>query len=101
MELVKDILINDDISTKDGDFAIGESDAQHIEHILKAKPGHFYQHPTIGVGAEDGIKGTINRQADKQIIKQNLEDDNYRVNNITITGTVDEKITSIDANRIR
>lgn len=101
MELVKDILINDDISTKNGDLVVGESDAQHIEHILRAKPGQFYQFPTLGVGAEDGIKGSINRQADRQKIKQNLESDNYRVNKVKITGDIDSKITSIDAIRLK
>lgn len=101
MELVKDILIDDDITFKNGDFVIGESDSQHIEHILRAKPGHFYQYPTLGIGVEDNIKGNISKQALRQSIKQNLESDNYRVNKIDITGTVDQLITSIDAIRIK
>lgn len=101
MELVKDILINEDIAFKGGDFIIGESDAQHIEHILTAKPGHFYQFPTLGVGVVDLIKGSIKRQALKQKIKVNLESDNYRINKVEVGGGVDELKTSIDAIRIK
>ena len=101
MALVEDILINDDIAFKNGDLLVGESDAQHIEHIFKAKPGQFYQFPTLGIGIEDGIKGGINKQADRQNIKQNLESDNYRINKIEITGDIDDKRISVDAIRIR
>ena len=101
MAHVKDILINDDISTKDGDLVVGESDAQHIEHILTAKPGHFYQFPTLGVGVLDLIKGSIDRQSLEQKIKQNLEADNYRVNKVEAGGGIDELITSIDATRTK
>lgn len=101
MVLVKDILINDDIGQKDGDLVVGESDSQHIEHTLIAKPGHFYQFPTHGVGVVDLRKGNINRQALKQNIKRNLESDNYRVRDLKITGKIGELITSIDAIRLR
>lgn len=101
MELVKDILINDDVEFKNGDFAIGVSDAQHIEHILTAKPGQFYQFPTLGVGAVDLIKSSINRQALKQKIKVNLESDNYRINKVEVAGGIDELKTSIDAIRLK
>lgn len=101
MELVKDILINDDIGIKDGDIVVGESDLQHIEHILTAKLGHFYQFPTLGVGVVDNIKGNVNRQALKQNIKRNLEADNYRIRKLEITGNIDEVITQIDAIRLR
>ncbi len=101
MALVKDILINDDIATKNGDLVVGKSDAQHIEHILTAKPGHFYQFPTLGVGVVDEINSSISKQAFKQRIKRNLEADNYRINKIEVGGGMDQLITSIDAIRIR
>lgn len=101
MALVKDILINDDIAFKNGDLVVGESDAQHIEHILRAKPGHFYQFPTLGVGVVDEIKGSISKQALRQKIKQNLESDNFRINKIEVSGDIDELITSIDAIRLK
>ena len=101
MALVKDILINDDIGIKNGDLVVGESDSQHIEHILTAKTGHFYQFPTLGVGVVDNIKGNVNRQALKQNIKRNLEADNYRIRKLEITGDIDQVITQIDAIRLK
>lgn len=101
MELVKDILINQKVSAKDGDIIVGESDAQHIEHILIANTGQFYQFPTLGVGVIDNIKGTINQQSFKQRIKRNLESDNYRVKDLKITKELEELITSIDTLRLR
>ena len=101
MARVKDILINDDISFKDGDLVVDESDAQHIEHILTAKPGHFYQFPTLGVGFLDQIKASVDKPALKQSIKQNLEADNYRINKIEVGGNIDQLITSIDAIRLK
>jgi len=101
MALVKDILINDDIGIKDGDLVVDESDSQHIEHNLIAKPGHFYQFPTQGVGVVDLIKGNVNRQALKQNIKRNLEADNYRIRKLEVVGEIDELITSIDTIRLR
>lgn len=101
MELVKDILINDDIGFKNGDLVVGESDQQHVEHIISIKPGQFYQFPTLGVGIADQVKGSINRQSLKQKIKVNLESDNYRINKIEVEGGIDELITSIDAVRLK
>ena len=101
MILVKDILIGDDIEIKNGDLVIGESDSQHIEHILTAKPGHFYQFPTLGAGVIDDLKGNKNRQSSKQNIKRNLEADNYRIRDLKITGEIKKVITQIDAIRLR
>jgi len=39
-----DILFADDLVIKNGDFGVGPSDQQHIEHILFATPGQFKQH---------------------------------------------------------
>jgi len=96
-----DILINGDITIKDGDLAVGDSDGQNIEFILEAKPGQFYQFPTLGVGVVDLINSPISRQALKLRIKNNLEADNYRINRIDVGGGVDQLLTSIDAVKLR
>ena len=57
----KDIfLTNDDITINNGDFVIRASDQQHIENILKASPGNYYQYPLIGLGSLDLISASIN-----------------------------------------
>ena len=96
-----DFIINDDIEIKNGDLVVAFSDDQNIEFILRAKPGHFYQFPTLGVGVVDLIKGKIDRQALKQAITTNLEADNYRINKVEVGGNIDELITSIDAEKLR
>ena len=96
-----DFIIKDDIEIKNGDLVVAFSDDQNIEFILRAKPGHFYQFPTLGVGVVDLIKGKIDRQALKQAITTNLEADNYRINKIEVGGNIDELITSIDAEKLR
>lgn len=101
MAEVQDIEIIDDIAIVNGDLKIIPSDQQHIEHILKAKAGHFYQFPTLGVGVDDNLLGSISIQALKQQIKQNLEADNYRVNKVEILGEIDEFEVSIDAIRLK
>ena len=95
-----DFIIKDDIEIKNGDLVVAFSDDQNIEFILRAKPGHFYQFPTLGVGVVDLIKGKIDRQTLKQAITTNLEADNYRINKIGIGGNIDELITSIDAEKL-
>jgi len=96
-----DILVRDDIGIKDGDLDIGDSDGQNIEFIVTAKPGQFYQFPTLGVGIVDEINGDISKQALRIKVKNNLEADNYRVNRIDITGGIDDLITNIDADKLR
>ena len=51
MDLVKDILVNDlgELQFKAGDLEIGESDYQHVNHILRSKPGYYRKHPLLGV----------------------------------------------------
>ena len=98
---MNDFIINDDIQIKDGDLVVAFSDDQNIEFILRAKPGHFYQFPTLGVGVVDLIKAKIDRQALKQTIKQQLEADNYRINKIEVGGDIDELMTSIDAEKLK
>lgn len=94
---MNDLIIKADIEIKDGDLVVGDSDSQNIEFIITAKPGQFYQFPTLGVGIVDELNGSISKQALRLKIKNNLESDNYRVNRIDVKGGIDDLITSIDA----
>ena len=98
---VQDIEIIDDIAIVGGDLKVIESDQQHVEHILTAKPGHFYQFPTLGVGVNDNKLGNISQQVLKQQIRTNLEADNYRVNKVEITGTIEDFQVQIAAERLK
>ena len=98
MEAV-DILFDTDIAIVNGDLDVGKSDQQHIEHIFTARPGQFYQHPTLGIAIDLYRHGTVHRATLQQRIRTQLEADNYRINKIEVGGDIDELLTSVDATR--
>lgn len=98
---MEDILINGDISIKNGDLVVGDSDAQNIEFIISAKPGQFYQFPTLGVGIVDEVNGSITPQALRLKIKNNLEADDNRVNRVDVSGGIDDLTIQIDSDRLK
>ncbi|MFK7004593.1 oxidase [Flavobacterium covae] len=70
-----------DLDFTGGDFNIGNSDAQHQEHILVAHKGEYKQFPELGVGItqilnDDEYMGTLIE------IKKNLEYDGMHVKNV-------------------
>ena len=90
-----------DLKFKDGDFAIENSDEQGIEFILRARPGHFYQFPTLGIGIDSKKMASINKQQTKQQIKRQLTDDGYRVNKIFVGGGIDDVLIEVDATKVK
>jgi len=86
---MKDLLFNDDIEIKNGDFLVGESDNQHVKHILTASKGEYKSSPELGVGIE---KMLATEEPMEFLIesKKNLEYDGMKVNNISFTqqGTI-------------
>lgn len=86
---MKDILFNDDIEIKNGDFAIGESDNQHVKHILLASKGEYKFSPELGVGI-DRMLATEEPMEFLIEAKKNLEYDGMKVKNISFTenGTI-------------
>ena len=78
---MKDFLFKDDLQITNGDLAIGESDNQHQEHILKAFKGEYKKTPEIGVGIEQ----MLNEDSPVSFIieaKKNLEYDGMKIKNI-------------------
>lgn len=96
MALVQDILFDEDISIVNGDLGVGPSDQQHIEHILIAAAGQFYQFPTLGVNITKDLQGTSSGTQLKQRTTKNLVSDNYRVDRVNVEGNI---ILSVDATR--
>ena len=68
--MARDLLVNDfgDLDIINGDFNVGFSDEQHVEHISLSNKGHYKQHPLIGVGIEDYLNSPFSL-----ITKQKLE----------------------------
>lgn len=67
-----------DLKILNGDFVVDKSDQQHVEDILRAKPGQFYQWPLLGVGIENFRNASLSGQRLKQDVKLNLRSDNMR-----------------------
>lgn len=95
--MAKDILLNEIF--KDGDFNVGFSDEQHIEHVLMAQPGHFKNAPLLGVRMIDYINSSLSPRTVAELerkIALNLEADGAKnivvkidstTKNFTINGT--------------
>ena len=56
-----DILVDEDNDLRivSGDFTVGESQVQHIAHIVEANQGAYKQNPLVGVGIRRMLNGTI------------------------------------------
>jgi len=72
-----DLTFTNDIKIANGDLDIGYSDNQHVEHILEANPGQYYQYPDVGYGVRKRLNGSIDIATEKKLIKQAIENDNY------------------------
>ena len=84
--ITQDIALNedDDAVIKNGDFDLCESENVHIEHILIANKGHYFEYPLLGVGLINEIKSSAQKQRLKQTIRRQLTLDNYSVRAINI-----------------
>lgn len=100
MAIFKDIILDaeGDFSISNGDIFFGESDSQHVDHILLTDLGQFRQFPMLGVGIARLINGSINKIELSQKIRLNLESDNYNVSSVNVEDANKLSI-NIDANR--
>jgi len=98
---VKDFIFDDTTNdltiTANGDFFVSESDAHHIEHILKADKGQFRQSPLLGFSIDRQQNGAVNTQEIKQEIRKQLIADGFTVRKIAVDGEVN---INIDAERL-
>ena len=97
--MVKDIDLETDLDLKiiDGDFAISDSDQNHVINILKAYTGGYKQFPLVGVGIDYYLASAGTQQVINRNITVQMESDGYKVNKIDVLG---QSKYSIDANRI-
>lgn len=90
--------IKEDVEIRQGDFFVNTSDQQHIQHLLKAMPGQFYQWPLVGLGIANFKAASLNPQRLKQLIKIQLKADNYLPSVVDVSP---EFIVNIDATRLK
>lgn len=82
----QDIAIyNNDLYIVGGDFAIAESDQQHVSDTLAAFPGWWKQYPPDGVGMLQYLGSTGQEQTIERSIKIQLTSDGYKTTDAGIT----------------
>ncbi len=94
----KDFLLDDkgDLKIENGDFAVGDSNQQHVVHIFKSFQGEWKQNPLIGFGASRYLKKTTNkRQEFLRNLKLQLKFDSYENPEIDLTKGFDKIEVSI------
>lgn len=89
-------LSGNDLLTLNGDFAIQDSDAQHIADTLNAFPGWWKENPPDGVGVFQYLNSGGQEQSLRRSIQINLKADAYRSNPIVKTNSAG--LLSIDPN---
>jgi hypothetical protein len=77
-------LYKNDLFFKDGDFAIVESDEQHVMDTIAAFPGWWKEHPADGVGLFSYLHSAGRQDVLKRNIKINLLSDGYRSDAVTV-----------------
>lgn len=77
-------LYKNDLYFKDGDFAIVESDEQHVSDTIAAFPGWWKENPTDGVGLFAYLHSGGQDQRLKRSIKINLISDGYRSDAVSV-----------------
>lgn len=83
---MKDILTTTDYDLEiiGGDFALGESTAQHLEMLLLSKQGEWKESPLTGCNIQQAKNGTITRSLDRHIRIQ-LEADGFTADTLQLT----------------
>ena len=71
------LLDNDLIVSDAGDFAIRNSDQQHVEDTINAFPGWWKMNPDQGVGVRAWLGGPAVIQELSKVIRLNLQADGY------------------------
>lgn len=72
-------LSNNDLVCVNGDFAIAESDVQHIQDTINAFPGWWKNNPQDGVGIFQYVNSGGQEQTIKRSLMINLQSDGYSV----------------------
>lgn len=102
---VKDINVDEsyNITTRNGDFEVLDSDKTHINLILRSYINAFKEFPLVGVGIDQYLASSGSEQLIKRNITVQLNNDNYKVNSINrkLNVDIDQYEFYIDAARIK
>lgn len=71
-------LYKNDLVFVDGDFAVTESDVQHVMDTIAAFPGWWKENPADGVGIFQYLSSAGQAQVLERSIKVNIMSDGYK-----------------------
>ena len=89
---------NNDLFIDGGDFAIFESDKQHIVDIITSAQGSWKEYPLCGVGLDNYLNSSISQQTLRNSIVAQLSTDGYGSITVDYNSTNDLDF-SVDAIR--
>lgn len=97
--MANDILmsVDNDILFHDGDFFIGDSGDQHVQHILTAEKGQYYANPLVGIGIKKYINGPFDRVQLAREIREQLQSDGFNIRRLFIGKNTDQLEIDVDA----
>lgn len=78
-------LYNNDLYAVDGDFAIVESDVQHVADTIAAFPGWWKENPTDGVGVRAYLHSAGQQLKLQRVLQIQLQSDGYNPQAATVT----------------
>jgi hypothetical protein len=92
-----DFLLNDDgdMTIANGDFLIGDSEAQDVELLITSSKGAWKEHPLTGVGIDQLVKTRSTEVRIKRDINEQLTLDGF----INIDIDIEYPDVHVDANR--
>lgn len=83
-----DIILNEnnELLIVDGDFASGQSDQEHVKHIVEAFKGEYKANPLVGFGAINYLKRDEKIESEfRRDLKIQLENDGYSDSRIDLS----------------
>lgn len=86
---------NYDLVIKNGDFAIGDSNSQEIDLLVRSFKGDWKQYPLLGAELLRLVKGRATEVRIKRDITEELKNDGFNIIKIK----VDLPIVEVDAKR--
>lgn len=77
------LFVGGDLGIVDGDWVVGASDPQHVQHIITVPQGGYKQFPLTGVGEARIVNAPITG-ALRRDIQMQLEGDGLRLINLQV-----------------
>lgn len=83
---MKDLLLTEDydLEIANGDFVIGEADAQNVELLCLTSPGQWKENPTAGIGLVDLLNSEITEGKVKHRVNVQIRADGAKLKSFKI-----------------